>query len=519
MKKYISIFAIAGILLSACGKDGKDPAPVMSEIAVEGAAISEGRIVSGPEGGSFQVNVTSSAEWRVSGISDWVEVSPVSGASGATLTFTVAPNATEEGKTATFKVFSGDAVTVVTVVSTPSYRIVLDSDDAFTVGSDASSFTVKVESNVNDIDIDYGDASGWVSLSDVSDVFGKKIFRFNVDRSKEFKARTGVISFKADGVEDEVSVTLTQAQRDTAFVAGEQRIIKGLEAMDIILDIKSNIDVIYSLPAWLSETDSSSEPMDETTGLQTKHVSLHADACSGSRASTIQFKKSSTVYGYVYIKQQNPNPVFANIPDPNLRSRLDSDGWIIADETGACEILETGLTATSLTLGSTSASSYSTSTMDSIEGLEAFPALESLTLGSITVKKVDVSAYPALKTLKLINLRYVEEVNTGSRPITDVTNTSGSYTYTNVPSIVIKGENIENVNFSSTSYYIGYGYEEDFESIDVTGCPALKTLNVNRKASSSWYSGASSLKYVYMTTAQIASVTVTKQDSVEIVEK
>ena len=79
-------------------------------------------------------------------------------------------------------------------------------------------------------------------------------------------------------------------------------------------------------------------------------------------------------------------------------------------------------------------------------------------------------------------------------------------------SITIKGENLVDVDFSVIdNYYVDYEY--NLNSIDVTGCPKLETLNVKR--TNSW--GDSALKYVYMTAAQAATVAVTKVDKVEIV--
>ena len=240
---------------------------------------------------------------------------------------------------------------------------------------------------------------------------------------------------------------------------------------------------------------------------------MSATAAAGSRSATISFKKGSTVVGSVFIKQQNPNPVLINIPDENLRYLLSSQGLLI-DEGGQCELLADGVNATSLTIGNTNPDSYSADPLASIEGLEGFPNLESLTIGNITVSKIDVSNFPKLNELVLINLNQLAEINTGNRPITSIKNTPGQMTYIQVPHVVIKGQNIEDIDYSViNNYYVDMEY--NLESIDVTGCPKLKTINVTRY--NSW--GESSLKYLYMTAAQAASVSVSKLDKVEIVVK
>ncbi len=510
MKKYISLFAATALLIAACGQ--KEEPVVVDNSSVD---LSELSVTAGPEGGEYTVNVTSSEGWRVSGLCDWVTLAADSGASGTPLRLTVAPNHTDKVRTATFKVFAGSAVKALLVTSNPAYVIELAGDEAMDVASDATHFTVAVRSNVENFRIDTPD---WIVAGDVSEAFGKKFFAFDAKRSAEFKAREGKIVISADGVDGKAEVAVTQAQRDTAFVEGEQSIIKGLEAMDITLNIRSNIDVTYSLPSWLQETSASEKEMDET-GLKTRTISLHADACGGSRAATVNFQKNRVTYGSVYIKQQNPNPTFADIKDEALAAILENGGYVLADpKTGKAEILEAGLDLTSLTLG-TMNNSYYLTTLNSLEGLEAFPKLATLNIGNTTITKVDVSAFPALTSLTLLSNRYFEEANLGDRPITSLSCRSTGYGYSAAKDVIFKGSQVTSIDFSGSSTYIGYGYETSLESVDVTGCPALTTLNTRRVSSSSWYRNETSLAKIFVTSAQKDVLNVTKNDHTEIVVK
>lgn len=508
------MMAMTMVLLWSCQEKEDLGNAASGKIEIAGA-VTDGQILAGPAGGEFKVNVTSSEDWRVSGFSDWVTVSSDSGKSGEPLTFTVFPYDGEKARTIVYKVFAAGAVQEVTITQTPLYTISLASEETVDVSSDANQIAVNLISNVEELEVDLGGAEEWIRLNDVEDAFGKKIVQFQVSRSQDFKGRTAVITLSSAATDDEVTVTVNQAQRDTAFVEGEQKIIKGLEAMSVDLVIRSNVDITYSVPSWLTRTINSSTDADET-GLKSQSVTLTADATGGSRSATISFRGNYSTVGSFFIKQQNPNPIFTEIPDDNLRLNLESQGWIIQDDGIKCELIEAGINGTSLLIGQESPNAWSSDPISSIEGLENFPNLESLTLGSIMVEKVDVSAYPKLTELKLINLCEVTEVNTGSLPITDVTNVAGSYTYTNVNQIVVKGDNIINVDFSvNGGYYIGYEYT--LESFDVTGCPKLETLNINRAGY--WEEDQSSLKYIYMTAAQKETVAVTKQDKVEIVVK
>lgn len=510
MKKLISIMAMAMVLLWSCQEKDELEAAAPGKVELSGS-VEDGMIVVGPEGGEVQVNVTSSEDWRVSGISDWVTVSSESGKSGQPLTFTILPYEGDKARTVTYKVFSADAVQAVAITQNPLYSIALLSEDTVNVSSDANLLSVNLASNVEEFEIDFGGAEEWIKLNEVADVFGKKILKFDVARSKEFMDREAVITLSSALSEDAVTINVNQAQRDTAFVEGEQRIVKGLEAISLDLVLKSNVDVTYSLPSWLVQTAGEVSEKDET-GLMSKQINLSADACSGSRAASINFMTSNrTAVGSLFIKQQNPNPVFTTIPNETLRNLLESQGYIINDG-GQCELLEPAMTATSFVVGSTDPDSYTMDYIESIEGLEGFPNLESLTLGNINVGVVDVSAYPKLNQLRLINLNHVTEINTGSRPITSITNEPGSRTYiTEISDIVIKGDYIENINFRCEEYNIDYEYA--LQSIDVTGCPNLTSIDVYRK--NRW--GESSLMYLYMTAAQAESVAVTKLDKTQIV--
>ena len=502
------MMAMAAVLLWSCQeKDGLGSAAGSVELA---GSVVDGQILAAAEGGEFSVDVTSSGDWRVSGLADWVTVSAESGKSGEPVVFTVLPNDEPVVRTATFKVFSADAVQPVTIVQEPVYGMTLLSDAAVNFNADANKLYVKLESNIEEFTYDFGGAN-WITFEKADDVIGKKVLTFDVKRSQDFNSRETVLTLGGANSSQTVTINVNQAQRDTAFVVGEQRYVEGLEAISIDLVIKSNVEISYTYPSWLTETEGESVESD-ANGLRSKSTNFKAEASAGSRSATISFKKGNTVVGSVYIKQQNPNPIFVTIPDENLRYLLQSKGYLI-DDGGQCELLGAGMEATSLTIGETYANQSSPDPIASIEGLEGFPNLESLTLGNITVGKVDVSNYPKLNELNLINLNWITEINTGNRPITSLTNVAGQYTYIEKPlNIVIKGENLVDIDYSVPydNWYVDW---EKLESIDVTGCPRLETLNVKREN----YYGQSALHTLYMTAAQAESVSVTKLDKTQIV--
>ena len=481
MKKIISLFAIAALLVCSCEKSGKDNPEAVDESSI---TLSEESLTAGPEGASFNVKVTSSEDWRVSGFAEWVSFTKTSGQSGQDLTLTVAPNEGDAARTATFKVFAGSAVKTLAVTSAPTFSIDLLSDEAVSVGPDATTVTVTLKSNVRDLTCDFGGAD-WITAGDATEALGKRILKFNVARSREFKARESKISISGEG--STVSVDLTQAQRDTAFAVEGRKVVKGLEAMDVTLNIRTNFDVNYNLASWLTETASSETEMDET-GLKTRTVTLHADATDGSRAQDIAFYKGSSTsvtYGAVYVKQQDPNPVLATFADPALASLLQNAGWVLVDPvTGQSEVTSTGKTSTSLSISSTAVSD--------ISGIDVFPALSNLSIGS--------------------SCRALTNIDLGSCPVSSLSFDNGHYF--NNPELKISGENIKSIVIACSSWVVAYGYDK-LATLDVSGCPALETLNAKRQYSSM----EGPLRTIYMTQAQADRVTVTANPSAQIVIK
>ena len=515
------MIAACSLALFACKKEENGTGKTDNS-AIE---LSTYSISAGPDGGSYNVTVTSTEDWRISGLCDWVAFSEEEGVNGATFTVNVDENESLKARTAEFKVFTGSAVAKLTVTSSPTYSIVLSSEDSIRVSADKNTFTVTLVSNVTDFEYAMSnDGENWISPVSVEDAFGMKFLTFSVDRSSEFKERNSVITLSGNGVEEGTQFTLWQNQRDTAFVVGENRIIKDLQAYDIPLVIKSNIDFKYDLPSWLTEVSKTTSEADDT-GLSTTNLTVHCDACGGSRLVNLDFYTQSgsgwdstkTVYGTVMIKQQNPNPTYITIKGADLRSYLNDKEWILDDGTEKAEILEAGMTGTSLTIGGSSRSSYyNAKTIKDISGLGGFPCLTSVTLQYISAYNVDLSDCKNLTSVTCNALFNLETINYGDLKITSFSIGDRSYIGTSTV-LTIKGTYLEDLDLTANTYYISY-YEK-LDAIDVTGCPALKTLKAKRSYNSWGWEYKSPYTTIYMTAAQQSSVEVTKSDDVSIVVK
>lgn len=515
MKKYILILAALSFAAFSCSDENDDPVSSNDKIEVSLDTLSFG-----PEGGQLGVKITSSGDWRVSGLCDWASPLAESGKSGETLTFDVLESSSMSSQKAVFKVFTGSAVKSVVLMQNPAYVIDLTSDEEVSFTSDGGSASVNVTTNVESLEFEFSDGGAdWISYDSRSEAFGSTILKFNVDRSQAFKARESTITIKGEG--NSATVKFTQAQRDTILVDAA-RVVYDLQARDIELTFKTNVEfTISGAGSWMT-TSSDESTGKGADGLLTRTIKAHLDEAVASRQSVLDLVYGKNTLLKFIVKQQNPNPILCDIADANLRTKLNDLGWVLADESSTeCEVLEAGLTGTSLSLAGSGY--YYNLEVETISGLGAFPKLETLSIQQCNVKTIDVSDCKALTTISMNRVYEIREIKTGDSPVTSVDFGTYSYDYFNNETVTISGNNIETISMNSSSYYIYYGYDM-IRTLDVTGCPALKTLKAKREYSSSWAGNSTSLKTINMTAAQKAAVdagtlTVDKSDSCEIVVK
>lgn len=489
MKKYILLLASAALLFSCSEKED-------TAVSHDSISVSTDTLKFGPDGGTMDLKVTSSGDWRLSGLSDWVTPSATEGKDGATIVFTAEPSNSKTAQETSFKVFTGSAVKKIVVTSTPAYVVSLLSDAEVNVASDGGSVNVKLDTNVPELEYEYsGDGADWISFRQRSDAFGMTMLQFNVDRSKVCTDRESVLTVKGEG--RSLSVKFIQAQRDSVSVA-EERAVYDLAARDVEIRVKSNIDFDYSFAAWMTKVSDTTGERGED-GLAERVIKVHLDESAASRFHTFEFSKTGKVYAKYTIKQQNPNPILCNISDKTLRTTLNDLGWIIGDESSTeCEVLGPGLEGTVLTL--TGPSYYGILEVDKIDGLGAFPKLETLDITRCRLSSIDVSDSKSLKLIKMQQVTNMMEIKTGDSPVTEVNFGTYRYDYLAKGNMSISGKNISAIYMNSSSYYISYGYEKLVE-LDVTGCPALATLQAKREYSS-YGAPVCYLTTIWMTSAQ-----------------
>ncbi len=493
MKKYILLLASAALLLSCSEKEN-------TTVLEDSISVSADTLRFGPDGGTMDLKVTSSGDWRLSGLCDWVTPSATEGKNGATIVFTAEPSNSKDAQETSFKVFTGSAVKKIVVTSTPAYVVSLLSDKEVNIVSDGGVAYVKLDTNVPDLEYEYsGDGADWIAFTQRSDAFEMTTLQFNVKRSSVTKSRKSVVTMNGEG--RSLSVTFIQSQRDTVIVPGKMEVYD-LASRDLEIRLKSNIDFDYTLASWMTKVDDTTGEKGED-GLTERVIKVHLDEAMASRFHTFEFSKNGTVYGKFAVKQQNPNPIFCNIQDSQLRTKLTDLGWILSNDSDTeCEVLEPGLTGTTLSLIGTGYYGLQAKTID---GLGAFPKLETLEITNCSVSTIDVSDSKSLKYIKVQQVTDLQEIKAGDSPVIDLDFGTYKNDYLAKTSLIISGKNIKNIKMNSSSSYITYGYELLAE-LDVTGCPALESLHAKRERTSYGVTKCR-LVSIYLTSAQNDAVT------------
>lgn len=474
--------------------------------------LSQNEVMAGPEGGKFNITVTSSEDWRVSGFCEWVSVEVEAGKNGEDLKIQVQPNTTKESRKTEFHVFAGSATALLTITSIPEVSMEFENGKDVLVGAEAGKFTVAVLTNAPELKIDFEkDAAEWLETTQVVDGFpGKLIYEFAHKRTEVFKERVGVVNFGVAGSDKNILLNVCQAQLDTVYVVEGSSFVNGLEEKELNLNIMSNVEFTYKLPDWIQEVSKTEGSVDENTGLRKISLKLHLSESQGSRGETIKFvnSKNSRTVGFIFVKQQNPNPIYVDIPDDGLRRCLSDAGWILV-EPGAVkgEILASGLSGKELSINTF---------VGTFEGLEKFPALVTLILDSENFRMVDLTVCKNLNTVKVSRTSALMEVKLPDSA-RDFIFYKPDQDYMNTESFKLSGSGVETIDLSASNYMLTW-FDKCTE-IDLTGCPKMKTLNVMRE-----YYGTSTLETVYVTQEQkdaidAQTISITKSEQTKFVVK
>lgn len=492
--KNLMIVLSVSLLLWGCSDDDES---IMVNSTI---SLSTNILQVDKNGGDATVTVTSSDNWRLSGICDWAHPSITSGKDGDVVTFTIDPNKSDEERTATFKFFTGSSVAPLRVESQPAYIMDLLSDEALSIVNGRSTVGIQLNTNVVDPTITYSDGGEeWLTFDGRNEFGGKVILLFTAAENKTYKDRSTKITISSPLVTESVNVDINQKQTD-AIITESDALTYDLTARTITFKVKCNVDYAISITKgedWITD-QSISESQKGDDGLTTVTVTYKLSASSVSRGGTIHIAQTGgTLVKDIAIIQKDPNASPVEIPDAVLRAFCISNGWALLVDDTKCIILEEGLNATSF-------NNYY-DPIEDLTGIEYFPNLTSFALGDCSgMKKLDISGLHKVSSLTVTNPAICEEYNLGDNPIPSFS--TGDYDYSEAESLKVISSKLESLDLSLIVWYAAY---DNVTSIDVSECPALTNLNADR---------GDKVKTLYLKTGQVIPE-LTKNEATTIVYK
>lgn len=162
----------------------------------------------GTAGGKITVTFTSAKEWTAKSDQSWCRVSLASGQAGTvTLGITVSENTSEDDRVAKVTLLSETVSKVITITQKQKDALIVANKE-YTLKSDATTLTFKVNTNVNELKI--GTTASWIHLpKSKARAMVEVPLSFEIDENTTNKAREGIItiSLTNDDLRQVIKVT------------------------------------------------------------------------------------------------------------------------------------------------------------------------------------------------------------------------------------------------------------------------------------------------------------------------
>lgn len=506
MKKIIIAIAICSFgALYGCTEEKQNPETVVSDTI----SLSEEVTSVGNEGGSVEIEVTSSGDWRLTGNADWVHPSAVEGVSGDKVTFGVDANATDSDREARYKFFTGSAVAELVIRNVAGYVMSLMSQQENSVPVDGGTVYVKLDTNIPSSEMELSfteDGGSWIKCIGRTDVFGTAVLELSVSPNTIYTERASELTVSAHSLFSTVSIS--QAQVDYLYVDETPLSFKE-DGGQFFLNVSHNVEYKVSCPEWITYGEPSVSEDSENPGViidryEFDVAGLQLPVRTGTvTVSDLSGKTTFTVN----VSQLNENANTGNIPDRNLRSALATKGWItlIDPENESEEVVIKTLEEIKSIDYYYDIFNIADAGCKSIEGIEYFPWVSNLNLaGNTELKDVDLSGLENVISLQLNRCSGIETVNCGNNGC--AIDLEGNYS---AKQLTVSGaaKSINGRGYSWNQY-------SGPEILDITGCTGITSINVSYR----------NITTIYVTAAQKQAIdegtlSVSKNEGTTITEK
>ncbi len=267
---------------------------------------------------------------------------------------------------------------------------------------------------------------------------------------------------------------MTQRQID-AINTGDGSLMFDLAERTISIDVESNVTYQVAIAGdWITQVP-------ETRGLVTKTLRFHLDPATVSRSGKITISGAG-ITKVVSIVQKDPDAVVVSIPDNVFRSKLVSLNWLLELSGGLCVVTEDGLNATEFTYRP----GYWDDPILSLEGIEIFANLEKIDVYNNKLSKFDISKLTKVSSLN-IDYNGLSEIALGDNAVEELNfsalyHSGNSWDYIVPSSLTVSGTHLKTLKVPFSGGGGWWDPTDVLATIDVSGCPALETLNAQRNA-------------------------------------
>lgn len=344
-----------------------------------------------------------------------------------------------------------------------------------TIEALSADIQVKLHTNIPELDVAFSDGGGeWVTYVGRNDAFGNTVLNFTVAKNPDYDDRSTVIT--VSGMGQSVDIPLTQRQID-AINMGDEGLMFDLAERTISIDVESNVAYQVTISGnWITQVP-------ETRGLVTKTLRFHLAPATVSRSGKITISGAG-ITKVVSIVQKDPDAVVVTIADKVFRNKLVDLNWLLELSDGVCVVTEDGLNATEFT--------YRPGSWDdpilSLEGIEIFANLEKIDVYNNKLTKIDISKLTKVNSLN-IDYNGLSEIVLGDNAVEEL-NFSALYhqapdsywDYIVPSSLTVSGTHLKTLKVPFSGDGGWWGPTDGLASIDVSGCPALETLDAVRNA-------------------------------------
>ena len=416
------------------------------------------------EGGTKEVVVTSSGDWRLSGTATWVQPSVMEGKSGDAILFTIAPNDTDQNRQTEFKMFTGNAVARLTVICGEGYLLSLESGNKVSLASDSGEFAVKLATNIPQEELQYTYSDGgkeWIELVKTTDVFGDLLLTFAAMENPNYSDRQSRLTIS--GHDLSVFVDITQRQSDYLNVIAEQKYeFEDLEAASFEISVEGNIPYEITTPEWIAW-----EKLPQSRSLITERIEFNISKSDIPRSGEIVIADVAEQFVFrISVTQLAPEIEMISIPDKNFRLKLQENGWIRIVDPESPEVIPIDYETIKKDDWYPNILRVNNADIESIEGVENFPWVTQLNLGNNKLTRIDISGLELVRVVDANGNPDLAEIICGSNKCS----ISHGARF-NIQLLTVSGAATE-INLSG--YYIS---GDQLKELDVTECPDLVTIN------------------------------------------